>query len=160
MQCIRKRNGKKKDISFSYTLHKKESEKMITPQSYTCSKCGQVYNAKDANNDINPTEVKAAVDNLVNALNDATTSIVNAIRKVEPDAENAFKQDETKTIVPSMEESCTMIEKAISNNATAIENEDLPGKAERVHDELQTNYNNEASTNAQKCAESHQSSDS
>ena len=80
--------------------------------------------------------------------------------KAEPDAENAFKQDETKTIVPSMEESCTVIEKAISNNATAIENEDLPGKAERVHDELQTNYNNEASTNAQKCAESHQSSDS
>ena len=128
---------------------------MIAPQSITCS-CGEVYNAKDANGDINPAEVKTAVENLINSLNDASTSISTAIRNLEPDAGNAVKQNETKTIVPAMEETCDSIDKTIKQITSSIESENLYSKAEQKHDEYQTKYNNEAIAAANACAASHE----
>lgn len=131
---------------------------MLIPQSYTCSKCGQVYNAKDANEDINPEEVKSAVENLINSLNDASTNITNAINKIKPDAENAYQQND-KTIGPTMETFCEEISDALMKISDGISNANLYAKAVTEHDTLQTNYNNEASSAAQACAKTHESSE-
>lgn len=129
---------------------------MVTPQSATCSVCGKVFTAKDANGDINPAEVKAAVDKLINTFNEGSANITAALRKIEPDAEKAYVQNESKTLVPAMEDACNSIDKVLKQSASTIENENLYAKAEQKHDEFQTKYNSDASASAQQCAASHE----
>ena len=128
---------------------------MTTPLSITCS-CGKVFTAKDANGDINPAEVKAAVDKLINTLNEGSAGIITALRKIEPDAEKAYVQNESKTLVPAIEDACSSIDKVLKQSASTIENENLYAKAVQKHDDLQAQYNDDASASAQQCAASHE----
>ncbi len=131
---------------------------MVTPQSANCSVCGKTFAAKDANNDINPEEVKTAVENVMNTLTDSSVNITNVIKIIRPDAENAYKQN-GKTIGPTMELFCKEINTSIENLVNQISDLNLYSKAVTEHDTLQTNYNNEASSSAQACAKSHETSE-
>ena len=131
---------------------------MVEPQNASCPKCSTVYKAEDATTkNINPTEVKSAVDNLITALTEANTSIVDSIQNIIPEAENAYKQDGNKTIGPSMEQACTDMTKDINKTINTINGWDIPGHAERLHDYYQNIYNTEAKTNLEKhMADKHQ----
>jgi hypothetical protein len=131
---------------------------MVTPQSANCSVCGKTFTAKDANEDINPEEVKKAAEGVINSLNDASTNITNAIKKIEPDAEKAYQQN-NKTIGKAMDDFCGKINEALTDVANQVSDANLYSKAVTEHDTLQTNYNNEASSSAQACAKTHETSE-
>lgn len=129
---------------------------MVTPETYNCIKCNTPYTAENASETvIDPDKVKEAVEKLINSMNDATKNITVAIRNIETEAAEAYKQNETKTIVESMEGICKTIEDTISKEISQKGIEEFPKKAMDLHDEKQKEFNDTAKRKASECAASH-----
>ena len=92
MQCIGKGE---KDLSFSYALHKEKREMkgMLSPKTYNGYDAQGNHvsyaTAVDANEYINPAEVKTAIDNVKSAFEQQFRNIATSLRDISTDAEEA-----------------------------------------------------------------------
>ena len=123
---------------------------MVAKKDATCGWCGKVFSAQDANGDINPADVQAAITSFEDAINEAQKSINTALVQVEPDVKNAirsYKKDltgklnEISEAANDMGEACRQV------------TEGLYAKAVAKHDELQNGYNDQAQAGANACYE-------
>ena len=97
--------------------------------------------AKDANGDINPSEVESAVNNLQSTLESQFKELSSALRGVEQDANDAVVVQGSK-IGGAIEETCSVLESVPNSIMGRIGN--LKSEAEAAHDRLQNKYNDEA----------------
>ena len=101
--------------------------------------------AYDANQYLNPTEVKAAIDNLESVAQDAINKISNALMNVAPDANEAVIVQGTK-IQGTIEDVCSAIKTlpgTIVDNVSSMYTESIT-----AHDRLQTKENEAARAQA------------
>ncbi len=117
---------------------------MVPVRSYSAPYSG-VITAQDANNDINPAEIQAAVNEFKATCENVFNDITERIKGIEPEACDAVIVQRS-TIGPKMEDSISNIKSLASKVANQFE--DLYAKAERKHDELQIKYNSEAEARA------------
>ena len=103
-----------------------------------------VYPAEDANSQINPSEIKKAIESARSIIESSTASLINNISKLESDY-SAAVQMEGVTEFDSVKD----LKESI-NNASKITDsfEELASAAQKKHDELQVKYNTEAHSSA------------
>ena len=118
---------------------------MVPVQSYPAPYSGSIT-AEDANNDINPAEIEAAVENYRSSSETAFKNVSNKIQGVEPEACEAIIVQRTN-IGGKMEEVASKIDAISSQVASQFDH--LPSLAMAKHDEIQTIYNAEAEAKAQ-----------
>ena len=127
---------------------------MVGPETYTAyDKDGNVigtYTAEDTNNYINPSEVKAALDNLKTVFQEQMKNIARALNDIELDAGDAIIVQGTK-----MDEEIREMAQAISSDVPtqALNGIDtLYDTAVSAHDKIQQQLNEQAKSAAQAAA--------
>ena len=118
---------------------------MVAPKTY----CG--YNsegkqicsatAENANEYINPDEVRAAIDNFNEVVETNLNNLSSALLNVEPDTEEAIIVQGTK-MTETIESLCTTLKQLAGQFADSIEF--MYSESVKAHDEIQ----NQANTNA------------
>lgn len=103
--------------------------------------CVSTAPAKDANNDINPSEVQAAINNLKNVFSEQLTDVARELRAISQDADEAIIVQGT-SMAQSIEDAATLLTQLPTQVTAGID--DLYGYAVEAHDHLQTGYNNKA----------------
>ena len=125
---------------------------MESPKTYhgydKDDKCIKTTTAEDANNYLNPEEVKTALTNLETVLRDQFKAITDALRGIEQDANDAVIVQGTK-MGGTIEEVCNALDSVPDTILGQIG--DLYSLAVTKHDEIQrelndTAYNSTAST--------------
>ena len=116
--------------------------------TYNCPICGSAFAAQDANGDINPAEVQAAVEACNNALEEAMSDISTSIENIRPDACNAIRSY-NKDFGYKFDD----VKNSIDDIKTAASGllDDLVRQAQEVHDRKQQIYNEEAKGKATTC---------
>ena len=118
---------------------------MVSPKTWTgYDKDGNVLcrvNAVDANEYINPAEVRAAIDNVKATAEEGIQSIITAINNVEPEASEAVIVQGTK-MTETINQTCDALREIPDGIAGAIE--ELYNMAVREHDRLQNEANDAA----------------
>lgn len=118
---------------------------MVSPKTYRgYDKDGNVLctvTAVDANEYINPAEVRSALDKVKTVAEEGMENIVKALNNVEPDASEAVIVQGTK-MTETINEVCTAIKDIPENMASSIE-EAYP-RAVSEHDRLQNEANDTA----------------
>ena len=151
MQCI----GMGEKEFFLFPMHCiKKGENNMEPKTYNCSVCGATYPAPDANGDINPAEIQAAVAKFKTTVEDALRGVVTSLEGVEPDVDEAVKVQNT-SLAPQVEQVCENIKQMGSDIAAAVDAAQLYEKAVLIHDQIQEEYNAAAESAAKSCAASH-----
>lgn len=129
---------------------------MVTPQNANCPVCSKTFAAKDASiENINPEEIKAAVEKVKTAIDTASSNIAKTLEPIASDAEKAYILDKTRTIAGSMEKAYEKANEEFNTFKNKIESAELYNKAVTKHDEFQNQYNEEAKQAAAACAASH-----
>lgn len=103
--------------------------------------CITTSTAEDANNYINPEEVKAAVENLENVLKEQFKGITDALRGLEQDANEAVIVQGTK-MGGTIDETCTAIDGIPEQIMSGIS--ELYNVSVQAHDEIQRTLNDNA----------------
>lgn len=118
---------------------------MLAPKTYTgYDQEGKVVcrcTAIDANEYLNPNEVKAAIDNIESAATDGINKISRALTNVAPDADEAVIVQGTK-ITGTIEEVCTSIKSLPGTITDSVSS--MYTEAISAHDKLQTQANDGA----------------
>lgn len=124
----------------------------MAPENASCPVCGATYTAKDANGDINPADVSAAVAAYNSAVEDACSGITAKLTAARPTVAEALVV-KTMDLGSNIDDICTQLSN-ISGTLVGLY-DDLPGLAQAKHDELQAGYNDQAKASAAACAASH-----
>lgn len=119
---------------------------------YSCPICGSTFTAKDANEDINPDEVQAAVEACNNALEEDLTNITTSLEGSREDICNAIRNynKDYGHRIDSLEESMNDIK---STCKSALEG--LYEEAVQIHDTKQDAYNSDAERDKNSCIANH-----
>ena len=144
MQCI---GSREKYFSVSYTLHykKKGSEIMKYPKTFTgYDKDGKIITsctAENANNYINPDEVKTAVNNLNTTIDTEITTITSELNNLKSDVEVGIIVQGT-----NMTENVETLSSAIDDVAEAAKEaaESVHSSSIKAHDQIQQELNQSA----------------
>ena len=122
---------------------------MESPKTYhgydKDGKCITTSPAEDANNYLNPEEVKQAITNLENVLKEQFKGITDALRGIEQDANEAVIVQGTK-MSGTIEETCTAIDGIPEQIMSGIS--ELYDASVSAHDEIQRTLNDTAKSNA------------
>lgn len=126
---------------------------METPKTYNGydkdNNCIVTVTAYDANNIVNPDEVKAAIEGVKQAASEAATSIVSALNQITPDADEAVIVEGTK-MTGVIEELCTTIGQLPDKVMGNIEG--LYDESVQIHDKYQIEANQKAEADARSTA--------
>lgn len=118
---------------------------MVSPRTWTgYDKDGNVLcrvTAVDANEYLNPAEVRTAVDNVRTTAEDGMQSIVTALNNVEPEASEAVIVQGTK-MTETINQTCEALKEIPAGIADAIEK--MYTLSEQAHDRLQNEANDMA----------------
>lgn len=101
--------------------------------------------AENANNYINPDEVKAAIDNVETVAKNGFENVKKALRNVEPDASEAIVVQGTK-MTETIEETGNSLDSfpgLFKESISVLHTESI-----KVHDQIQTEFNNQARESA------------
>ena len=101
------------------------------------------YTGADATERINPDEVKAKIENVIQVSAEQTKKICSALENARTDADNAIIVQGTN-MDPYIQAAIAAVEKIGSNMESIINSGDLYATAVQVHDELQDKNNQEA----------------
>ena len=126
---------------------------MEVPKTYIATNSeGQqvcVAKAQDANNLINPDEVKKALDKIEKVAEEGMKNIISAMTDITYDAEEAIIVEGTK-MTETIENVCKELKQVPDTLMGSISS--IYQEAVRAHDELQIKANNEAKTTAAQAA--------
>ena len=117
---------------------------MVARETYSAPYSGTIV-AQDANNDINPSEIEAAVAAFQSKCETSFQSLVDKLEGVKPEACDAIVVQRTN-IGGKMEEIASKITALSSQVGNQFSH--LPALAMAKHDELQIAYNAEAESKA------------
>lgn len=105
------------------------------------------YTAKKATDDIDPKEIKKAIENIKESCDEKMKDFNSTLKAIEPNAEEAIRIEGTtlKNYITDIKE---VADSAGKDIATTLD--PLVEKAQEKHDELQKKYNEEAHADAKK----------
>ena len=122
---------------------------MESPKSFAgYDKDGNVLcrvTATDANEYINPNEVKSAIEKVKSAAESGTNSITKAVKNIESDASEAVIVQGTK-MTEAINQTCNAVKKIPGKIGETLE--EMHTAAVEAHDRLQTEANEQAYNSA------------